>query len=142
MTGRLTQRLRLVPIGPEHADDLFRGRAWRDDGVQKWLAYDRESGELVGRGGLSYAEVDGVRRLEIGWAVRERWWGRGYATEIGRAGLAFAFEELLAPEVVAFTETHNRRSRMVMERLGFRFDHEMSHRGEAFVLYVRRACGP
>jgi RimJ/RimL family protein N-acetyltransferase len=29
--------------------------------------------------------------LEIGWALRRQFWGRGYAAEIGRAGLAFAF---------------------------------------------------
>lgn len=44
----------------------------------------------MGRGGLSPADVDGERRLEVGWAVRQALWGRGYATEIGRAGLAFA----------------------------------------------------
>jgi [ribosomal protein S5]-alanine N-acetyltransferase len=37
-------------------------------------------------------------------------WGRGYATEIGRAGLGLAFDDLGAGEVVAFTERHNRRS--------------------------------
>lgn len=41
-----------------------------------------------------------------------------YATEIGRAGLALAFDELGADEVVAFTEVHNRASRAVMVRLG------------------------
>jgi RimJ/RimL family protein N-acetyltransferase len=45
----------------------------------------------------------------------------GYATEIGREGLTFAFEELGAPRVIAFTEVHNMRSRAVMERLGMAF---------------------
>ncbi|MET7996766.1 GNAT family N-acetyltransferase [Amycolatopsis sp. NPDC005232] len=136
-----TERLSLIPIGPELADELFRlhqdpgithwygpwtvddacervaamGRAWQVDGVHKWLAYDRATDTLVGRGGLSYTAE---HRLEIGWAVRESLWGRGYATEIGRAGLDFAFGELGASEVISFTETHNRRSRAVMERLG------------------------
>jgi RimJ/RimL family protein N-acetyltransferase len=63
-------------------------------------------------------------RLELGWTVRSGLWGRGYATEIGQAGLAFAAGDLGAEEVVAFTERHNRRSRAVMERLG------MGHVGE------------
>lgn len=140
---RLTERLRLEPIGLEHAEDLWRlhrddavaawhggawtvdaarrtaasmGEAWETAGVGKWIAYDRATGELTGRGGLSRWEG----RLEVGWTVRADLWGRGYATEIGRAGLAFAFEELGAEEVVAFTERHNRRSRAVMERLGMR----------------------
>ena len=48
-------------------------------------------------------------------------WGRGYATEIGRAGLDYAFSVLGVEEVVSFTEVHNARSRAVMERLGMRY---------------------
>lgn len=153
---RLTARLRLEPIGPEHAEDLWRlhqdravaawhggrytvgeargratsaARAWESEGVDKWMAYHRATGELVGRGGLSRAEVDGRVRLEIGWTVHSGLWGCGYATEIGRAGLAFAFGELGAGEVVAFTELHNRRSRAVMERLGMRHVRDFTRRG-------------
>jgi RimJ/RimL family protein N-acetyltransferase len=161
--ARRTARLRLEPVGPERAEDLWRlhqdeavaawhgGRwsledarrlaaamagAWAADGVGKWIAHDRRTGELVGRGGLSRlpatAPVTGqiaallageawlADRLELGWTVRSELWGQGYATEIGRAGLALAFDDLGAGEVVAFTERHNRRSRAVMERLGMR----------------------
>ncbi|MBB4688954.1 GNAT family N-acetyltransferase [Amycolatopsis jiangsuensis] len=142
-----TERLRLTPIGPQSADELYDlhtdpgivrwygqwtradaqaratdiGHGWNTDGAGKWLAHHRETGELIGRGGLSYQDVEGARSLEIGWALREIHWGDGYATEIGRAGLAYAFETLGAPEVVSFTETHNVRSRAVMERLGFTY---------------------
>ena len=59
--------------------------------------------------------------MEIGWALRQEVWGRGYATEIGRAGLDHAFSVPGVEEVVAFTEVHNARSRAVMERLGMRY---------------------
>jgi ribosomal-protein-alanine N-acetyltransferase len=161
--ARTTARLRLEPIQPRHADDLWslhqdpgvgewydgawtRGMidryvarsadAWAVDGVHKWMAYDATSGELVGRGGLSRAFVDGARRLEVGWIVRSPMWGQGYATEIGRAALAMAFEELGADEVVAFTEPHNRRSRAVMERLGMSGARAIVHDGAPFVLYT------
>jgi RimJ/RimL family protein N-acetyltransferase len=99
---------------------------WRTDGVGKWMAYDRRTGELVGRGGLSLADVDGERRVEVGWAVRRALWGRGFATEIGNAGITFARDELGADEVVAFTEVDNRASRAVMEKLGMAFVREFS----------------
>jgi RimJ/RimL family protein N-acetyltransferase len=169
---RLTERLRLEPIGPEHAQDLWRlhhddavaawhggrwsvataqrtaaekGQAWEAAGVDKWVAYDRRTGELIGRGGLSRLAPDEERtrriaaalppgrwvqdRLEVGWTVRAGRWGRGYATEIGRAGLRLAFEDLGADEVVAFTERHNQRSRAVMQRLGMRYVGEFAGRG-------------
>jgi RimJ/RimL family protein N-acetyltransferase len=52
--------------------------------------------------------------------VRDGLTGRGYATEIGRAALAWAREHHPELPVVAFTEVHNRASRAVMERLGMR----------------------
>lgn len=59
------------------------------------------------RGGLTWTEIDGEPCLELGWLVAEQHRGVGYATEIGRAGLAFVFDKLKSKEVVAFTEVHN-----------------------------------
>jgi RimJ/RimL family protein N-acetyltransferase len=69
--------------------------------------------------------------LEIGWALRRQFWGRGYAAEIGRAGLAFAFGVLGAQTVVSCTARHNLRSRAVMERIGMRYAGEIRTRGMA-----------
>jgi RimJ/RimL family protein N-acetyltransferase len=189
MTGaddsRLTSRLRLEPVGPANASDLWlvhdddevwpwygnekprleqaeqwaksMGDSWRFHGVHKWIAYDRVRGEVVGRGGLSRTPVDDdwgqiyaflpqapwvraayeTRRpfiahaswLEIGWALRREFWGRGYASEIGRAGLAFAFDVLGVQAVVSCTVRHNMRSRAVMERIGMRYAGEIRSRG-------------
>jgi ribosomal-protein-alanine N-acetyltransferase len=159
---RLTERLRLEPVRRDHADDLLRLHRdsrvaeyfgpwtreyamefaakredqWRTDGVSKWVAYDRVDGSLVGRGGLSRDDVDGRLCLEVGWTVRGALWGRGYATEIGRAGLDFAFDELGADEVIALTETTNLRSRAVMERLGMREPREITFNDAPFVVYT------
>ncbi|MEI8407010.1 MULTISPECIES: GNAT family N-acetyltransferase [unclassified Kribbella] len=119
---------------------------WEADGVNKWMAYERDSGALVGRGGLSripagtaVAEAIGelvgpdwaVDRLELGWALTESARGRGLATEIGRAGLELAFETLGAEAVIAFTERINAASRAVMERLGMTYAGEITAEGWA-----------
>ena len=142
------ERLRLVPIGARHAPELrelhrdggiarwYAGRwseeqalrfaeeterSWRDRGVGKWPAYADPAGAPIGRGGPSWAVVEGEERAEVGWALRRAAWGRGYATEIGRAGLDHAFSVPGVEEVVSFTGAHNARSRAVMERLGMRY---------------------
>lgn len=107
---------------------------WERLGVSKWMAYSRADGGLVGRGGLSRALVEGQERLEVGWVVRSELWGRGYATEIGRAGLAFAFDDLGARQVVAFTDARNARSRAVMGKLGMRYTRDITYRGKPDVL--------
>lgn len=64
--------------------------------------------------------------LEVGWRLARWAWGRGYATEAGRAALTVA--AALGRPVVSFTAATNVRSIAVMERLGLRhvrdFDHE------------------
>ena len=198
----MTERLRLEPITGDLAEDYFRvfqddaiaewcggkptraqaqrdadegERIWRTIGVHKWLVYERASGTVVGRGGLSVIRLDAhdgairsflppdawadegfgadgdlvfARRwAEIGWSLRGAYWGRGYAAEIGRAGLLFAFEELDLRAVVAFTEHHNLRSRAVMERVGLGYAGEFLgtgliegrhgvHDGAPFALHV------
>jgi RimJ/RimL family protein N-acetyltransferase len=51
------------------------------------------------------------------------------ATEIGRAGLDFAFGTLGAQAVIAFTERINAASRAVMERLGMTYAGEITAEG-------------
>jgi ribosomal-protein-alanine N-acetyltransferase len=60
--------------------------------------------------------------VEIGWRLAAEHWGRGYASEGARACLAFGFDQLGLPEILAFTVPGNARSRRVMERLGMTRD--------------------
>ena len=154
--GPVVRRLAAVR---READDHARriAESWRLHGVHKWMAYDRENGEVVGRGGLSRTPIDEdwgqlyallpdepwVREahkserpfrahahwLEIGWALRRAHWGQGYASEIGTAGLAYAFDELEVRAVVSCTVRHNLRSRAAMERIGMRYAGEIRSRG-------------
>lgn len=140
----LTARLVLTPIGLDDVDDLIllygnpqvalwtgpwtreavrawaAGMAaqWTADGVGKWVAHERSDSSLVGRGGFSRIDLRGESVLELGWALRDARTGLGYATELGRAAIAWAARHEPGAPVVAFTEVHNRASRAVMERLG------------------------
>ncbi len=117
---------------------------WEADGVNKWMAYERDTGALAGRGGLSRIPADApvaaaigklvgpdwaAERLELGWALTKSARGRGFATEIGRAGLEFAFGTLRAKAVIALTERINLASRAVMERLGMTYAGEITAEG-------------
>ncbi len=56
--------------------------------------------------------------VEVGWRLARSAWSRGYATEAGRASLAFAFDRLNHAEVVSLAVRDNQRSLAVMKRLG------------------------
>jgi RimJ/RimL family protein N-acetyltransferase len=59
--------------------------------------------------------------LELGYRLRRDAWGRGYATEGGRALVAHAFDTVGAERLSARTLERNLASQRVMQKCGFRF---------------------
>lgn len=58
--------------------------------------------------------------VEVAWHLHPRVWGRGYATEIGRAAARRAFETGIE-EVFAIVRPGNERSSAVAQRLGMEY---------------------
>ena len=101
-------------------------------GFGLWAVEVPRVAEFIGFVGLNPADaLLGRPVLEIGWRLAAAHWGRGYATEGGRASLAHAFDVLGQDEVVSFTTTANQRSRHVMEKLGLvrRPEEDFDHPG-------------
>lgn len=98
---------------------------WEDDGFSKWAACDRASGRLIGRIGLMRHHDWPLAPdpLEVGWVLHPDWWGKGLATEGGRASIAAWLRHLPDARLHSFTVPENTRSRAVMERL------ELTYRG-------------
>jgi [ribosomal protein S5]-alanine N-acetyltransferase len=108
---------------------------WRTHGFGVWALSDLQTGALVGRAGLQHSDVQGTDEVELLYALRPDYWGRGLATEAGVSLLRIAFATLCIPTVVAYTLPHNIRSRRVMEKLGFVYEREFPHEDHTHVLY-------
>jgi RimJ/RimL family protein N-acetyltransferase len=93
-------------------------------GFGLWAVEVRAGSEFIGFAGLARPpfEAHFTPAVEVGWRLARSAWGNGYATEAGRAALAFGFEQAGLTEIVSMTAVGNRRSRAVMERLGMRRD--------------------
>lgn len=92
-----------------------------------WWAVEVKGGEpFIGFVGLNVPAYDIPCGpcVEIGWRLARSVWGRGYASEAARAGLAYGFSMLGLDAIVSFTAVGNTRSRAVMERLGMTRDPE------------------
>jgi ribosomal-protein-alanine N-acetyltransferase len=127
---------------PTEADVLdglaFKIEHWERHGFGMWLLRDRDTGEMVGRGGLQYTYTAGLNDVEAGWAIVPERWGQGLATELAHACVEVAFEHLDLLEIVAFTLPRNLASRRVMEKAGFAYERDIVHAGLPHVLYRRR----
>jgi RimJ/RimL family protein N-acetyltransferase len=121
---------------------LDRMVAHWDRGYGAWIVRERATGEPVGWMFLHDTDVGGPGGVELGYALIQSAWGKGYATEAGRAALDVAWRELGRDSVVAFTLADNRASQAVMARLGFEYEGEVEHAGRPHVLYrVHRPDG-
>ena len=108
---------------------------WEDHGFGFWIFHDAATGELVGRGGLRRFEIEGIREVEVAYAVVADRWGQGLATEMAEAAVDAAFRRLKLASVVAFALPSNKASRRVMEKVGFSYERDIVHADLSHVLY-------
>jgi RimJ/RimL family protein N-acetyltransferase len=95
-----------------------------------WAIERHDDGAFLGFCGLKPGSVGPlVGEIEIGWRLREDAWGQGYAKEAAIASLAWGWQQLNAPRIMAITTPANRASWGLMERLGMerRVDLDFSH---------------
>lgn len=62
--------------------------------------------------------------MGIGWRLAKAHWGRGYASEVAEAALGYAFGELELDEVVSFIAAVDKRSEVVMQKIGMGNAHQ------------------
>lgn len=92
---------------------------WTTSGFGPWAITRHGDGAFIGRGGLKpFPETQDV---ELIYALGVANWGHGFAQEVARASVRFAFETLGVERVVAYTTPENLRSQRVLLATGFQF---------------------
>lgn len=125
---------------------LDRGTAWRKlamfighwklRGYGFWAAEERASGAFVGNIGLHFPE--GWPGPEVGWQLRQEYWGKGFATEGATAARDYAFEVLGLERLISLIHPDNARSIAVAERLGERYERRTEILGQTALVYALR----
>jgi RimJ/RimL family protein N-acetyltransferase len=117
-----------TPFTPEEVAELSERTLaqWERNGFGPWAAIEKQTGRWVGRIGLDeLADWPCPHKAEVGWELHREFWGRGLATEGGRAGLRHGFETVGLERIVSVTMATNAASRRVMEKCGLRFQDEL-----------------
>jgi RimJ/RimL family protein N-acetyltransferase len=92
--------------------------SYAQNGFGLWRVDERDTGAPVGICGL--LKRDWLADPDIGYAILERFRGRGYAVEAARAVMDWARREKGLKRVVAITSLTNAASGAVLEKAGFR----------------------
>ncbi|MGN9810123.1 GNAT family N-acetyltransferase [Micromonospora sp. BQ11] len=113
------------PLAPERSTTA--ARRWQEvldrRGYGFWAVEVRDTGEFVGVTGLDRMD-EGMpfSGVEVGWRLARSAWGHGYAAEAARAALAYGFDSVGLPEILAVVAVPNLRSRALAHRLGMTTD--------------------
>lgn len=154
-----TTRLRAVRLAPDDLSDLvelhldgevsrFLGgvrtpsatadylavnlRHWAEHGLGLWTLRSPE-GTYVGRAGLRYVDVEGVRELEIAYALARDAWGRGLASEITQALVTIWRARCREASLVGIVMKGNAPSERVLLKAGFVYERD--------ALFHNEVCG-
>jgi len=90
-----------------------------------WAALDKSGGEFIGWFHLRPNHTD-KSEIELGYRLKQDFWGQGIATEGSLALLKKGFEELDVSTIVAVADPANGASRRVMEKAGLKFEKEVT----------------
>jgi len=98
----------------ERLESLISERGWGF-----WAVEIKDGKSFIGFVGLHKPtyELPFTPCVEVGWLLAKECWGKGYATEAGKASMNVGFNELGLSEIYSFTSISNKRSRAVMKRL-------------------------
>jgi len=84
--------------------------------------FEKESKEFVGQAGLFYLVYDDTQPdIEVGYRLARKFWGKGYATVLTKALIAWGFQNISVQKLVAVTHLDNTPSSRVLEKSGIVF---------------------
>jgi ribosomal-protein-alanine N-acetyltransferase len=111
---------RTVKDGQAFITDYALPRYW--EGVPDPFAITlKEEGELIGATGARWATKEN-HCFEFGYWLGEQFWGRGFATEAGRALVGHLFANFPVERVQAHYIEGNTASGRVLEKIGLRLE--------------------
>lgn len=103
-------------------------RCLAEHGITMFTVIERETEAIIGDCGVIPVAWQGTE-FELGYRLAASAWGKGYATEAGRAALEAAWKRTGLDQVMAVTDLRNNASQRVLAKLGF------ADRGETTAYY-------
>lgn len=96
-------------------------KAYSKPSFYQWNVVFKETNESIGISGLSIVD-EGYLCGGVSYCIGKKYWGKGIATEVLRAVLGFAFNEVGFNRIEAYHSINNPSSGRVMEKAGMIFE--------------------
>jgi ribosomal-protein-alanine N-acetyltransferase len=89
-------------------------------GYGRMACIEKHSGRLIGFSGLKF--VDDLQETDVGYRFLPECWGKGYATESGRALMAEGRKTFGLKRIIGLVQPANGASARVLEKLGLVYE--------------------
>jgi len=98
---------------------------YKERGIGRWAVMEKHTGDFIGWSGIrlntEYNMNGFTTYYDVGYRLIKRFWGKGYATESGKAAVDYAFNVLNLPELYATTEIGNQASHNALLKTGLKY---------------------
>ncbi|MBL0134667.1 MAG: GNAT family N-acetyltransferase [Chitinophagaceae bacterium] len=88
----------------------------------RFLVDEKATSEFVGS--FVIIPIENTDQFQLGYALTKQHWGKGYATELVKAGLQYISSNTPLNKIYAITESANASSQHVLLKCGFIFEEE------------------
>ena len=109
---------------PEAVRELFDKKyvvSYSRDDYYRWAVIEKKSKECIGQ--IAYFSVDTENQHgEIEYVIGPAFQGKGYATEMTKAVIAFGFDKIDFNRIEIDCRTENEASRRVIEKCGLTYE--------------------
>ncbi|REG84628.1 GNAT family N-acetyltransferase [Winogradskyella sediminis] len=93
---------------------------YKTNGLGRLAVVKKHTGEFMGWSGLKYEK--NVRKefnyYDIGYRLKEQFWGQGYATEAAIASLNYGFKDLQLKHIGAAADINHIASNTILKNIG------------------------
>jgi ribosomal-protein-alanine N-acetyltransferase len=114
-------------------------KQYNERGIGRWALIHKETNEFMGWSGLRhYNENEAFNGFtnfyDVGYRLIPKYWGKGYATESGKAAIDYAFNTLKLETVYGITEMENEASHKALLKIGLNYIEDFNDEKESLRL--------
>ena len=102
------------------------------NGLGRCAVIDKRTNEFIGWGGIKYEENfrPDFPYFDIGYQLRQEFWGKGIATEVAMAALKWGFEDFKLTQIYGAADVGNLASQKVLTKIGLTYKNVIMYENE------------
>lgn len=98
----------------------------------------KDTNEFIGWAGIKFEK--NVREefdyYDLGYRLKEQFWGKGYATEAALASLNYGFKDLKLKQICAAADVNHIASNTILKKIGMQYDGQFTFENDLCNWYI------